>query len=125
MSQSSSTKSTKLRFLYSIIVIIVIIITYGAYSVALHKYQNAPVSGRIEDSCIEAEKVDEINNKYLYGVLEDLIHRVFFKYFRVNYWRDCTIWPEDDFLCTASKPNERSNCELCSCDSEEVIFFLF
>ena len=79
----------------------------------------SPLTEIVSDCEWSPHRVDIFNNEKLYPALESLCERIFFTYFKVNYWRDCEIWPEEEGECTS----ESGSCDICPCDSDEVFFF--
>lgn len=72
-----------------------------------HKYH-----GLVEDCCCEYETVDRINVEVLYPMLQQIVKRPFFRYFKVKLWCDCPFWP-DDGMCLLR------DCSVCECPENE------
>lgn len=72
-----------------------------------HKYH-----GLVEDCCCEYETVDQINVEVLYPLLQQIVKRPFFRYFKVKLWCDCPFWP-DDGMCRLR------DCSVCECPENE------
>ncbi|XP_071698946.1 endoplasmic reticulum oxidoreductin-1-like [Rutidosis leptorrhynchoides] len=56
----------------------------------------------IDDCCCDYKSIDYVNVIYLHPVLQELVKRPFFRYFRVKLAYDCPFWP-DDYLCQEGK----------------------
>ena len=52
--------------------------------------------GPIETTSCDFETVESVTDD-LYTQLNDLVHTPFFKYFRVDLYRDCPFWQENGF----------------------------
>ena len=73
----------------------------------------------LSDCSWEPQSVDNFNNEKLYPLLKSLCERVFFTYWKVNYWRDCEIWEDDNQECSF-EPGSVGGCQICPCDNDEV-----
>lgn len=82
-------------------------------------YPILPLEETVSDCSWSTQSVDEFNNKQLYPLLDELCNRVFFTYYKVNYWRDCEIWEDDNQECTI-EPGSAGGCQICPCDNDEV-----
>ncbi|RUS18101.1 hypothetical protein BC937DRAFT_89148 [Endogone sp. FLAS-F59071] len=54
-------------------------------------------TGIISDSCCDFETVEKVNED-LYGRIQDLIKTKFFRYYKLNLYKECSFW-SDDGLC--------------------------
>ncbi|KAM6502014.1 hypothetical protein JOM56_001991 [Amanita muscaria] len=65
--------------------------------------------GPIEATLCDFESVDSVNEE-LYGNLSKLVGLPFFKYFRVDLYRECPFWPDDgscnDIRCAITTVDE-------------------
>lgn len=71
------------------------------------------LSGQIDDCCCDVETVDTTNDEHFLPILQELTSTTFFKYFKVDLWRECPFWQEDG-MCMAR------DCAVCECDPNEV-----
>ncbi|KAI1712015.1 endoplasmic reticulum oxidoreductin 1 (ERO1) domain-containing protein [Ditylenchus destructor] len=55
--------------------------------------------------------IDELNNKYVFPHLKELLQRDFFKFYKVNMEKPCPFW-EDDRQCSSKE------CSIGYCDDE-------
>mmetsp|Transcript_9443 Transcript_9443/g.29134 ORF Transcript_9443/g.29134 Transcript_9443/m.29134 type:complete len:617 (-) Transcript_9443:54-1904(-) len=74
------------------------------------------IRGTVDDCCCSAEVVDRFNNHQLNVVLDELVSKTYFKYFKVDYLKDCPFWVEE-YLCSAS---EGADCGVCACEEHEI-----
>ncbi|KAH8922415.1 endoplasmic oxidoreductin [Atractiella rhizophila] len=51
-------------------------------------------SGRIQDSCCDFESVEDVNRR-LRDKLQEIIQLPFFRYHKVDLYRDCPFWDDD------------------------------
>jgi ERO1-like protein alpha len=70
----------------------------------------------IDDCCLSMKTVSD-SVAATSAVLQNLTKQTYFKFFQVNYERDCEFWP-DDFVCTGD--GETSPCSICECDENDV-----
>eukprot|EP01087_Luapelamoeba_hula_P013219 TRINITY_DN3780_c0_g1_i2.p1 TRINITY_DN3780_c0_g1~~TRINITY_DN3780_c0_g1_i2.p1 ORF type:complete len:508 (-),score=82.88 TRINITY_DN3780_c0_g1_i2:28-1551(-) len=73
------------------------------------------VQGIVDDCCCEMEAVDK-QADFIHSSLEALRASTFFKFFKVNPFRDCSLWVEE-YLCSMI---EGGGCGICVCDEEEI-----
>eukprot|EP01086_Lenisia_limosa_P011854 TRINITY_DN3863_c0_g1_i1.p1 TRINITY_DN3863_c0_g1~~TRINITY_DN3863_c0_g1_i1.p1 ORF type:complete len:451 (-),score=82.55 TRINITY_DN3863_c0_g1_i1:7-1359(-) len=73
-----------------------------------------PVTGNVDDCCFDVEDLHK-HVPSMFNLLEDLTHTNFFKFFKVNYLRECPFWAEE-FLCT----EQGGACSVCECNDEEI-----
>ncbi|RUP37945.1 hypothetical protein BC936DRAFT_138431, partial [Jimgerdemannia flammicorona] len=73
-------------------------------------------TGIISDSCCDFETVEKVNED-LYGQIQDLVKTKFFRYYKLNLYRECPFWHEDG-LCM------NRDCAVATVD-DEVRFNLF
>jgi len=83
------------------------------------QYPLEPLTSTISDCAWSPQSVDSFNNHKLYPLLNLLTERIFFTYWKVNYWRDCEIWEDDHAECTW-EPGKVGGCQICPCDTEEI-----
>ncbi|CAO1635044.1 unnamed protein product [Jaminaea pallidilutea] len=93
-------------------------------------------TGQIEDACCDYETVEKtLNTPKFYQTLVDLVKTDYFRYYRVDLYRDCPFWVENGLCmnraCTVEKaseeeiPEEYRSHRLSSvkpADDSEVIF---
>ncbi|ORX82806.1 endoplasmic oxidoreductin [Anaeromyces robustus] len=58
--------------------------------------------GTISDSCCEYESVETMN-KELSSTLNELVQTTFFRYYKVDLWKECPFWPDAGLLCTSER----------------------
>lgn len=75
------------------------------------------LSGTIDDCCCEVQSVDHsLHDENMHNILEQLITSTFFRYFKVNYLKECPFWVESA-LCGIDGPGE---CGLNEADENEI-----
>lgn len=93
----------------------------------LSKVSSPPASGLAvtdDDTCQLKGAIDEysnctyqavsiLNQHTLNPILHELVRTAFFRYFKVNVYCDCPLWP-DDSMC------EMRACSVCECEPSEV-----
>ncbi|KAF2356936.1 Endoplasmic reticulum oxidoreductin 1 [Trinorchestia longiramus] len=57
------------------------------------------LKGLIDDCSCSVESIDNFNNVHVYPILNSLLKRDFFRYWKVNLQKPCPFWP-DDGRCT-------------------------
>ncbi|KAM3720327.1 Endoplasmic reticulum oxidoreductin-1 [Dirofilaria immitis] len=67
--------------------------------------------GAIEDCRCTAESIDDFNNYEVFPILQKLLTRDFFKFYKVNMEKTCPFWP-DDRQCLSKE------CGIGYCDDE-------
>ncbi|GFR42593.1 hypothetical protein Agub_g3523, partial [Astrephomene gubernaculifera] len=71
------------------------------------------LSGHVDECCnCTYQDVDRLNAR-LHPLLRRLVRTAFFRYFKVNIYCDCPLWP-DDSMCSLRA------CSVCECEQEEV-----
>ncbi|XP_032221711.1 ERO1-like protein beta isoform X2 [Nematostella vectensis] len=70
------------------------------------------LKGKVEQCCCDVETVDKINNK-IHPILDELVKRNYFKFFRVKLDRPCPFWTNND-VCAIR------HCSVLPCKEEEV-----
>ncbi|KAG2497377.1 hypothetical protein HYH03_004535 [Edaphochlamys debaryana] len=71
------------------------------------------LSGHVDDCCnCTYQDVDSLNAA-LNPLLRQLVRTAFFRYFKVNIYCDCPLWP-DDSMCALRA------CSVCECERREV-----
>jgi len=58
--------------------------------------------GQISDCQCKYESVEEMN-KELTPVLKELVTTTYFRYYKVDLWRECPFWPDAELLCTSER----------------------
>ncbi|KAJ9520475.1 hypothetical protein QJQ45_000233 [Haematococcus lacustris] len=72
------------------------------------------LKGDVDECCnCTYSAVDHINEQVVYPTLRQLVRTPFFRYFKVNLWCDCPLWP-DDSMCAMRA------CSVCECEPHEV-----
>lgn len=72
------------------------------------------LGGAVDECCnCTYQAVDALNQGFVNPLLTQLVRTPFFRYFKVNIWCDCPLWP-DDSMCSLRA------CSVCECSSEEV-----
>jgi ERO1-like protein alpha len=74
--------------------------------------RSAEFQGVVEDCCCDYETVDLLNKEVLNPVLQELVKKPFFRYYKVKLWCDCPFWP-DDGMC------QLRDCSVCECPDNE------
>ncbi|KAI0297095.1 endoplasmic oxidoreductin [Russula brevipes] len=69
-------------------------------------------TGPIETTLCDYETIESVNN-VLYNQLHDLVQTPFFKYFRVDLYRECPFW-EENVLCM------NRDCSIITVDESEI-----
>jgi len=69
--------------------------------------------GTISDSCCKYESVEAMNHD-LSKTLTELIHTTFFRYYKVDLWKECPFWPDAGLLCTSER------CSVPSVDKDKI-----
>ncbi|ORX56008.1 endoplasmic oxidoreductin [Piromyces finnis] len=69
--------------------------------------------GTISDSCCKYESVEAMN-KELSSTLNELVQTTFFRYYKVDLWKECPFWPDAGLLCTSER------CSVPSVDDEKI-----
>jgi len=67
------------------------------------------------DACCNCtfSAVEDINEQSVFPVVSRLVETPFFRYFKVNVYCDCPLWP-DDSMCMMQA------CSVCECGADEV-----
>ncbi|MEW5302373.1 MAG: hypothetical protein WDW36_005166 [Sanguina aurantia] len=72
------------------------------------------LQGAVDECCnCTYQQVDSLNHDKLHPLLSELVTTPFFRYFKVNVFCDCPLWP-DDSMCAMQA------CSVCECDANEV-----
>lgn len=70
--------------------------------------------GAVDECCnCTYQDVDRLNERHVHPVLSKLVKSAFFRFFKVNIYCDCPLWPEDS-MCAMHA------CSVCECDDNEV-----
>ncbi|KAI7875420.1 endoplasmic oxidoreductin [Lichtheimia hyalospora FSU 10163] len=68
-------------------------------------------SGQIEDTCCDFRSVEELQRD-AFDKIQSLVHSKFFRYYKINLWRECPFWNEDGFCmnrdCAVETTDESS-----------------
>lgn len=67
--------------------------------------------GTVDDCCCTSDTVSSLHNQ-IHPLLDQLIHKAFFRYYKLNLWRTCEFWPNDG-QCLSR------NCAVDECDKKE------
>jgi hypothetical protein len=73
----------------------------------------ADVKGPIDDCGTDFATVDRATLAYYLPIIKGLQKTTFFRYFKVNLWRNCPFWAQDG-LCS------QKDCAVVDCDEDEV-----
>lgn len=71
------------------------------------------LKGTVSDCCCDYATVNHLNQYHLHPLVSKLVTLPFFRYFKVNLWCDCPLWP-DDGMCALQA------CSVCECEDSEV-----
>ena len=55
-------------------------------------------TGLIQDACCDFETIESVNRE-LHAQLEDLVLQEYFRYWRVDLFRECPFWQDSDAFC--------------------------
>jgi len=69
--------------------------------------------GNISDCQCKYESVEEMN-KEISPVLKELVETTFFRYYKVDLWKECPFWPDAGLLCTSER------CAVPSVEEEKI-----
>ncbi|ORX52916.1 endoplasmic oxidoreductin [Piromyces finnis] len=69
--------------------------------------------GDIADCQCKYESVEEMN-KVISPILGELVESTFFRYYKVDLWKECQFWPDADLLCTSER------CSVPSVEEEKI-----
>eukprot|EP00833_Pecoramyces_ruminatium_P009565 jgi/Orpsp1_1/1183597/evm.model.c7180000085889.1 len=69
--------------------------------------------GEISDCQCKYESVEEMN-KEISPILKDLVETTFFRYYKVDLWKECPFWPDAGLLCTSER------CAVPSVEEEKI-----
>lgn len=76
------------------------------------------LSGVIDDCCCNVQTVDDsLYNEHMHSMLSQLVGTTFFRYFKVNYLKECPFWEDERTQCSIDGPGE---CGICECDENEI-----
>lgn len=67
----------------------------------------------MSDCCCSYAATERLNRDEIQPVLEHLVKTNYFKYFKVDLYCECPLWPEDG-MCSLR------DCSVCECEPEEV-----
>lgn len=71
------------------------------------------LEGIVTDCCCSYAAVERLNKDEIQPILKELVATPFFRYFKVDLYCECPLWPEDG-MCSLR------DCSVCECDPEEV-----
>ncbi|GIL71642.1 hypothetical protein Vretifemale_2171 [Volvox reticuliferus] len=75
--------------------------------------ETCKLSGHVDECCnCTYQDVDQLN-AVVHPLLRQLVRTAFFRYFKVNIYCDCPLWP-DDSMCSLRA------CSVCECEQSEV-----
>ncbi|PNW70516.1 hypothetical protein CHLRE_17g723150v5 [Chlamydomonas reinhardtii] len=75
--------------------------------------ESCRLSGHVDECCnCTYQNVDRLNVA-LHPLLQQVVRTAFFRYFKVNIYCDCPLWP-DDSMCALRA------CSVCECEQSEV-----
>ncbi|PSC73520.1 endoplasmic reticulum oxidoreductin-1-like [Micractinium conductrix] len=71
------------------------------------------LAGNVTDCCCTYGAVERLNRDEVQPLLDDLVKTPFFRYFKVDLYCECPLWP-DDGMCSLR------DCSVCECEEQEV-----
>ncbi|KAI3432253.1 hypothetical protein D9Q98_003814 [Chlorella vulgaris] len=71
------------------------------------------LSGNVTDCCCTYAAVERVNRDEVKPLIEDLVKTPFFRYFKVDLYCECPLWP-DDGMCSLR------DCSVCECEEQEI-----
>lgn len=71
------------------------------------------LAGHVIDCCCTYAAVERINRDELLPLLDDIVKTPFFRYFKVDLYCECPLWP-DDGMCSLR------DCSVCECEEQEI-----
>ncbi|KAJ6227569.1 ero1-like protein [Anaeramoeba flamelloides] len=74
------------------------------------------LKGTVDDCCCSYGKVFAKNQKIFHPLISQIAKRDFFKFFRVDYLKECPFWVED-YVCGIE---DDSGCSICECSDDEL-----
>ncbi|CAN7984538.1 unnamed protein product, partial [Ixodes hexagonus] len=57
------------------------------------------LQGKVDDCLCSIDTIDNFNNYKIYPILKSLLHKDYFRFFKVNLKHPCPFWT-DDSRCT-------------------------
>eukprot|EP00887_Chlorella_sp_A99_P007988 scaffold12.g7988.t1 len=71
------------------------------------------LDGPVIDCCCTYAAVEHVNRDEVKPILDELVKTPFFRYFKVDLYCECPLWP-DDGMCSLR------DCSVCECEPHEV-----
>lgn len=71
------------------------------------------LAGNVTDCCCTYAAVERVNRDEVKPLIEELVKTPFFRYFKVDLYCECPLWP-DDGMCSLR------DCSVCECEEQEV-----
>jgi ERO1-like protein alpha len=68
----------------------------------------------IDDCCCKVESVSSENKRFLKPWLDKIVDRTFFKFFKLNLYKECSHWAVSSFC------SRGGGCNICECDKNEI-----
>ncbi|XP_021373807.1 ERO1-like protein beta isoform X2 [Mizuhopecten yessoensis] len=103
------------KFLQCVVFILTIVLTTEAKSEKQND-SNAcfcKLNGEVDDCTCKVENLDTLNNEKIYPVLESLLQKDYFRFFKVNLKKQCPFW-SDDSRCAMK------DCSVSTCKEDQV-----
>eukprot|EP00798_Chlamydomonas_sp_ICE-L_P013399 gene13400-19250_t len=89
-------------------------LTVSAAGLADQLNSTCHLGGAVDDCCnCTYQSVGNVNQDVVFPIVEKLVKTAFFRYFKVNVYCECPLWP-DDSMCALEA------CSVCECDADEV-----
>eukprot|EP01100_Stratorugosa_tubuloviscum_P001068 TRINITY_DN1240_c2_g1_i1.p1 TRINITY_DN1240_c2_g1~~TRINITY_DN1240_c2_g1_i1.p1 ORF type:complete len:454 (-),score=133.63 TRINITY_DN1240_c2_g1_i1:77-1438(-) len=112
------------KLIFSLLTIVILLILFSLGKIKIPKFDRISeiklpkLTGIVDDCCCSVENVQQYN-KLLSSTLDKLVKRTFFKYFKVNYLRECPFWAEN-YICELPPDRSSGGCGVCECDDSEI-----
>jgi ERO1-like protein alpha len=68
----------------------------------------------IDDCCCKVESVSSENKRFLKPWLDKIVDRTFFKFFKLNLYKECSHWAVSSYC------SRGGGCNICECDKNEI-----
>ncbi|XP_060081648.1 ERO1-like protein beta [Ylistrum balloti] len=71
------------------------------------------LNGEVDDCTCKVENLDTLNNEKIFPVLQSLLQKDYFRYFKVNLKKQCPFWT-DDSRCAMK------DCSVSTCEEDQI-----